>query len=182
MIITINGTPGSGKSTLAKYLARNLNMKHYSMGDFMRKIAVEKGMKINELSKIGEKKDWVDKKIDKYQIELARKEDNFVIDGRLSWHFIPRSIKLFVKADPKMTAERIFKAKRGSEKPYKNIKEALKSAKERVKSEIKRYWKYYKLKNVYDIKNYDIIIDTSYLTIPEMEKAAFNAVKAYKKM
>ena len=44
MIITISGIAGSGKSTVAKLLAKKLNCKHYSVGDFMRQIAKEKNI------------------------------------------------------------------------------------------------------------------------------------------
>ena len=182
MIVTINGTPGSGKSTLAKYLAEKLKMRHYSMGDLRRKMALEKGMTIEELNKLGEKEAWTDKEVDEYQKKLGEKEDNFVIDGRLSWHFIPHSIKLLVKVDIKKAAKRVFKENRASEKKYKNANEVLEEMKERINSDVRRYKKYYGINNLYDIKNYDIIIDTSYLNMDEMKKCGLEAIKAYKKM
>jgi cytidylate kinase len=181
MIITINGTPGAGKSTAAKFLAKKLKMKHYSMGDLRRKIALKKGMTIDEFNKLGEKEAWTDKDADNYQIKLGKKEDNFVIDGRLSWFFIPKSIKVFVKADLNKAATRVLKEKRKSEKKYKSAKDVLKEMKERMKSDMQRYRKYYGIKNVYSMSNYDIIIDSSYLTINEMRQKALDAVKAYKK-
>ena len=96
MIITINGTPGSGKSTVAKFLAKKLKLRHYSMCDLRRKMALEKGMTIDELNKIGEKEAWTDKDADNCQKKLGKKEDNFIIDGRLSWFFIPNQ-KMFWK-------------------------------------------------------------------------------------
>ena len=51
MIITISGTPGSGKSTVAKMIATKLGFKHYSTGDFMRQMAKERGISLEELSK-----------------------------------------------------------------------------------------------------------------------------------
>lgn len=182
MIITINGTPGSGKSTIADYLAKKLKLKRYSMGDFRRNLAIEMNMTIGELNKLGENEYWTDRKADEYQAKLAKKENNFVIDGRLSWYFIPKSIKLFVKSDIEKASERIFKAKRKSEKSYKNSKEVLNELKNRIKSDVRRYRKYYGINNVYDISNYDIIIDTSCLTVDEMNIEALKAVKSFKKM
>lgn len=181
MIITINGTPGSGKSTIAKYLAKKLRLKHYSMGDLRRKMALEKGMTIDELNKLGEKEAWTDKDADNYQKKLGEKEDNFIIDGRLSWFFIPKSVKILVKSDLKRASKRIFLAKRSSEKAYKNSIEVLREMKGRIRSDVKRYRKYYGINDVYGIKNYDIIIDTSYLTIAEMNKAVLDAILSYKK-
>ena len=181
MIITIGGLPGSGKSTAAKYLAKELGMKHYSIGDLRRKMAMEREMTIDELNKLGEKEAWTDKDADKFQIDLGKKEDNFVIDGRLSWHFIPNSIKLFVKADLKKTAERVFKNQRKSEKKYKNAGEVIDEMKERINSDVKRYKKYYGIKNVYDMKNYDIVINTSRLSIEQMNRKVLGSILAFKK-
>jgi len=65
MIITISGKAGSGKSTVAKQLAKKLNLKHYSIGDIMRKLAKEKNISLNELSKLAEKDKTIDLTLDK---------------------------------------------------------------------------------------------------------------------
>lgn len=41
--ISISGLPGAGSTTLGKHLAKHLEFKYYSGGDFMRKYAIEKG-------------------------------------------------------------------------------------------------------------------------------------------
>lgn len=179
MKITINGIPGSGKSTVAKYLAKKLKLKYYGLGEMRRAIAKEKGMTLAEFNKLGEKEAWTDKLVDNFQKKL-KKRDNFIADGRLSWYFIPNSIKIFLTVKPEIGAKRIFKEKRKEEK-YKSIKEELKALKERLKSDVKRYKRYYGVKNVYDLKNYDIIIDTSYLTISQMNKAVLKVINSYKK-
>ena len=91
MIITISGIAGSGKSTVAKLLAKKLNYKHYSIGDFMREIAKQRKTTLLELSKEAEKDSSIDKELDQKQIELGKTQDNFVIDSRLGFHFIKNS-------------------------------------------------------------------------------------------
>jgi predicted cytidylate kinase len=179
MIITINGMPGAGKGTVSRYLARKMRLKYYGIGMMRREIAKKRGMTIAELNKLGEKEVWTDKLVDDFQKKL-RKKDNFIADGWLSWHFIPNSIKLFLYVRPEIGAKRIFQAKR-SEEGYKNIKDAQKGIKKRIIRTSWRYRKYYGIKNLYDISNYDIIIDTSYLTIDKMCKEILDAVNAYKK-
>ena len=167
MIITINGLPGSGKSTLAKCLAKKFKLKYYSIGQKRRELALKKGLTIDELNKLGEKDPSTDLPIDNFQKNMATK-DNIIVDGRLSWHFIPKSIKIFLKADMKKGAERIMKAKRKSERPYKSLSDAIKEIRQRINSDKKRYKKYYNINNIYDLKNYDIIIDTTNLSIRGM--------------
>ena len=174
MRITINGLPGSGKSTVADYLAKKFHLKHYSAGGLRREIARAKGMTIARLNKIGEKEAWTDKEVDEFQKKLGKK-DNFVIDGRLSWHFIPNSIKIYFLVDIKEGAKRIFLAKR-KEEGYKNISDAFKELKERIDSDKKRYKKYYGL-NPYTIKNYDIVVDTTGLSASETCRITEKAIK-----
>ena len=180
MIITINGLPGAGKSTLARYLAKKFKLKYYSIGQIRREIALKKGLTIDELNKLGEKDPSTDKPIDNFQKNLAN-EDNIIVDGRLSWHFIPKSIKIFLKVDMRKGAERIMKAKRKSERPYKSLNDAIKEIKQRIKSDKKRNKKYYNINNIYNIKNYDIIIDTTNLSIRGMCNTAEKVVKGFRK-
>ena len=97
MIITISGKPGSGKSTIAKIIAKKLNLRYYSMGDIQRQIAKEKNITINELGKLEEKSDEIDKQIEEKQENLGKDEDNFILDSRLGYHYIPNSLKLFLQ-------------------------------------------------------------------------------------
>ncbi|MFC1691785.1 (d)CMP kinase [Nanoarchaeota archaeon] len=162
MIITISGTAGSGKSTIAKMLCEKLELKHYSIGDLRRKMAEERGMDIYEFNKLGEKEAFTDKEADDYQTELGKKEDGFVIDGRLSFHFIPHSKKIFLDADLKTRAERIMKDSREKES-FDSVESAMAKLEEREESDKKRYKQYYDL-DPFDKSLYDIVIDTSKLT------------------
>lgn len=175
MIITISGAPGSGKSTIAKMLAKKFKLKHYSMGDLRGDIALKHGMTIDELNKLGEEKKWTDEETDKTQIKLSKK-DNFVIDGRLSWYFIPNSIKIFLDVNLREGAKRIFKCRRPDEKEYKNINDVLKGIKNRIRSDKKRYKKYYNV-NPYVKKHYDFWLDSTKLTKKEVLKKLTTFIK-----
>lgn len=159
MIIALGGKAGSGKSTVAKLLAKKLKFRHYSMGDFQRKIAKQRNISIFELGKLEEKDPSIDKEVDNLQINLGKKEDNFVIDSRLGFHFIPNSRKIFLDAELELRAKRILNDKERKEK-NESLKEAMNNIMQREKSEIKRYKKYYNV-NPYDIEKYEEVIDTS---------------------
>lgn len=175
MIIVIGGRAGSGKSTIAKLVAKKLNLKHYSMGDLQREIAKEKGISLLELGKLEEKDPTIDKDLDNKQKELGKKENNFVIDGRLSAFFIPKAIKIFLDADERTRAERILKDERETEKS-KNINETIKNMNKREESENKRFEQFYGLK-CYDKSKYDVIIDTTNLIINQVADKVIEAVK-----
>jgi len=166
MIITISGYPGSGKTTTGKLLAEKLNCNFYSMGDLRRKMAQERGMTITKLNEIGEKEEWTDKEVDEYQKKLSKKEKDFIVEGRLSFHFIPESIKIFLEVSPGIGAKRIFDEKRKSEDKKENIKDVMEMLDKRVKSDKRRYLKYYNI-DCYNKNKYSIVIDTTKLKVEE---------------
>ena len=169
MIITISGTPGSGKSTVGKLVAKKLNLKHYSTGDFMREMAAERGITLAELGELAKVNDTIDKALDCRQVNLGKTEDNFVIDGRLSYHFIPNSIKIFIDADIKERARRIVQdSPNRSTEDATDIDETIASISKRKNVEQERYRKYYNL-DPYEHDNYDLVIDA---TIPSAEEVA----------
>ena len=109
MIITLGGHHGAGKSTLGKKLAEHFGFKRYSTGDFMRELAMERGISLIDLGREAERDGGViDKILDDRQIALGKSEDNFIIDGRLAFHFIPQAKKIFLTVDPREAAKRIF--------------------------------------------------------------------------
>ena len=164
MIITIAGYPGSGKSTVGKILAEKLGYNRYSMGDLQRNLAKEHGMTLQEWQTHEEGDDKYDRELDENQRQLGLNEDNFIVDGRLSWHFIPHSLKIFLNVDPREGAKRIFdhakKGDRPNENPYHSIEQVMEQAKARVASENKRYMDYHGV-HWDDKEKFDLVIDTT---------------------
>lgn len=167
MIITISGRPGSGKSAVAKQVARALRLGHMSAGDFMRQMAAERGVSILEFSRSAEEADAIDREIDARTGRLAAEGDDFVMDARLGWHFIPHSIKVFLEVDPEIAARRIYQARRGSEHENISLAETQKAIESRTESERKRYMDYYDL-DYTDHGHYDLVVDTSQHTVDEV--------------
>ncbi len=159
MKITISGNPGSGKSTIAKMLAEKYKLERYSAGQFTRELAEKRGMSILELSKEAEKDPAIDKKIDEMTKKLRNKDD-LVIDGRIAFYFIPTSLKIFLKVDLDISAERIYRAKRPEEKEDTGLEETKNAIIKRETAEKNRYKKYYKIDYTSE-KNYDLVVDTN---------------------
>lgn len=180
MIIVIGGEAGSGKSATAKLLAKKLKLKHYSNGDFMGKLAEERGISLLELSKLAEKDSSIDHALDERQIQLGKTQDNFVIDSRLGFHFIPNSIKIFLKADLNLRAKRILSdSKNRKDEHNSSLEETKLNIKRREESENKRYKKYYAVEP-YDEKNFDITINTTGLSVEETVSKMIDFIKKKK--
>lgn len=166
MIITITGDLGSGKSSVGKILAKTLGYKFYSMGDIIGEVAKERGMTINELQEIQETDKTIDTDMDNYQRKLGKNSNNFIMDSRLGFHFIPNSIRLFLKVDIKEGARRILIDPRDDEFHAKDINHQIELIKRRMESEKKRYQQYYGI-DPRDESHYDFVVDTT--TIPKEE-------------
>lgn len=179
MIVTITGDPGAGKSTIGKRIAEKYGLKHFSAGDFVDDLARERGMTLMELSKEAEKGREIDEEIDRRTVKLAEEEKDFVIDSRLAWHFIPKSVKIYLRVDLDEGARRIFKESRQAEKENVSLEKTKENIGKRIASEVKRYKEYYGI-DFRKPENFDVVIDTTDKTIEEVFEKACEAIEDYK--
>ena len=82
-IITITGDHASGQGTLSNYLQEKLKYEIYRNGQYVRKLAKEKGMSIIEFQVYLNEHPDVDKEIEKSAENYASKHDNLIIDAKL---------------------------------------------------------------------------------------------------
>lgn len=182
MKITISGTLGSGKSTVAKMLAEKLKYEYYSTGQIMRDMAIKKNISLNDISKIAGKDFSIDKEIDDYQVSIGKEKNNFVLEGRLGFHFVPDSIKIFLKCDEQVAVQRVLKGLkekdplRLNEGLKENEESILKNFKERRDSENERYKTLYGITQD-DKSNFDLIIDTTSIPPDEVCSKIIEFVK-----
>lgn len=160
MNIAICGTAGSGKTTIAKLYAEKENREYISAGSMFRAYAEEHGMSLEQLnsSDTGE----IDKYIDNTISERSGKEQRLVVEGRFAPAFTKRSKKVFLYCDPAIAAERIMKDTRSTEK-YSSVQQCIDSIIKRANIERQRGIDKYGF-DMFDMHNYDLIFDTSYLT------------------
>jgi cytidylate kinase len=133
------------------------------------------GITIEELKKRGKKEIWTDKEVDDKLIKIGEK-DMYVIDSWIAFHFIPESRKIFLEVDSRIAAERVFKKQRKDEKKRDTVKEVEKMLKSRVENTRKRYLKYYNV-DYLNQGNYELVIDTSEMTIDEVVSRILEFVK-----
>ena len=175
-IISITGDLGSGKSTVSKLLCERLNYKHVYTGKIQRIIAQKYNMTTLELNKYAESHPEIDEEIDSTFKSLNDATD-LVVDSRLAWFFIPRSFKVFLKTDVIVSANRIANDIQRDNEGYASIEETVNQIIARKTSENKRYMKLYGA-DCSDLSQFDLIIDTSFITpeeVADMILAAYNA-------
>ena len=183
MIISLSGVAGSGKSTVAEMVCKKLKLKNYNIGQIRRDLAKERGMTMGQYNKLGEKDPSTDYIADDYVKKLGNEEDNFLIQSRTAYHFIPKSIKVYLEVNADEAARRRLKDIRNEEKRKQRneenattIKDVKKLILEREESDRKRYLKYYKT-DCRDMKNYDLVIDTTRMKPEEVVDEIVRFVK-----
>ncbi|MEM1670475.1 MAG: AAA family ATPase [Archaeoglobaceae archaeon] len=171
MKITISGPPGSGKTTVAKILSEKLKIKLISAGEIFRNLAFEKGMSIEDFSRFAESNPEIDVLIDRLQKEMAEKERDAIVEGRLSgWMIKDADLRVYLFADPEVRYSRI--AKRES-KDFSTVKRETKL---REEIERRRYQKFYSI-DLDDWRIYDLIINTNRLSPEKIADIISSALK-----
>ncbi|MFW5746308.1 MAG: AAA family ATPase [Nanoarchaeota archaeon] len=183
MIITFSGMPGSGKSTIAKKAVEKLGLKRFYTGGVLRKMAKEHSMDIQTFLDYLEQHPDEERRVDEQIYAQARteeKDSDILAEGRVAFHFLPESIKVFFDVTIEEGTHRIYNQMQGNndrnEKHYISFDEALIATKKRLDSEKRRYKALYNI-DVYDRSNYDIVIDTTGKPIDEVKHEFFTKLK-----
>lgn len=168
MHITITGDLGSGKTTVAKEISKKLNFEYFSTGNIQRALAAEKGMQTLAFNVEAEKDAYIDKHIDDQLIGLNNSSQKYIIDSRLGWHFLKNAFKIYLKVDPMIAASRVMKdSNRKNEFIHKNIEDEANLLLERKSLENERFKDKYGI-DCGDMKNYDLIVDSSDKSIEDI--------------
>ncbi len=173
LVITISGLHGTGKSTYAKALSKEFGLRHVSAGQLFRKIAKDKGIPVKDLTLIAEKSNEVDLLIDERTKKEAKKGST-IIDGALAGWMAKSytSIKIYLKSPDEVRIKRIAK------RDGITYEEANKITLFREKAERKRFKKLYDV-NLNDISIYDLIINTSLMSLESNIKCISTFIQEY---
>ena len=167
-VISIAGDLASGKGTVSTILAERLNYGVYRNGEYFRKLAKEMNMDITTFNKYAEEHQEIDRMVEKSAAEYAKEHDNFIIDARLGWYAVPTSFKVYLKVDIYVAANRAFNDKKRKEtENFATVEEQKQDMLLRFKLENERYYEVYGVRKD-DMKNYDIVIDTSNMAPEEV--------------
>ncbi len=167
-IISISGDLASGKGTVSKILMQDLNYGVYRNGEYARKLGKEMGLDITGFNRYVENHPEIDIQIENSASEYAKTHDNFIIDARLGWYAVPDSFKVYLKVDLDVSAKRAFEdPNRKSTEKFDTLEEQKQDIQTRYNLENERYWNLYKIRRD-DMSNYDLVIDTTYITPKEV--------------
>ncbi len=70
---------------------------------------MERGISLMDISRDAERDGGViDRILDERSQALGQTEDQFILDGRLAFHYVPHSFKIFLTVPPEEAAKRIY--------------------------------------------------------------------------
>ncbi len=164
--ITISGEPGCGKTTVAKLVAQKIGFPYTSTGAIQRQIAESKGLTTLDLNTLSETDKSIDIEIDSATLQLAKSDSGFVVDSRLAWRFLPRSLKIFIVCPTSVAASRVIRDQRTGE-GYSSIQEAALLLQARYKLERERFSIRYGA-DLANLRNFDLVFDSTLLTADEI--------------
>jgi len=166
ILILISGPHASGKTTIAKAIAEEFGLRYISAGEIFRSMARERGMDLVQFTKYVEENPDIDYEIDNRMIEEMRK-GNVVVDSQLAYFFSQKireegiiRISMMIYADLERRIQRLMKREGLSRE------EAIEEIRIREESERNRFKKLYGV-DLWALDDFDIIVNTSHLTIDE---------------
>jgi cytidylate kinase len=173
LVIALSGFHGTGKSTLARDIAERYELKVISSGMIFRRIASEKGLSLEELSRLAEESPEIDYMIDNRLKEFAV-EGGIVADALLSGWMLRdiADIKIWLNAPLEIRIKRI------ADRENRDYDEILKETLTREESEIKRFKKYYDI-DLNDLSVYDFIISTHPWRYEHVRNIVFKIIDGY---
>lgn len=155
--ITIFGLAGTGTSSTGKELAKRLAYDFISTGGLMRKKAAELNLSIYEFDALCAKNPVHDEHVDFEIKRIGETSDNFVIESRLAWHFIPQSFKIKLICD---FDERVHRVAR---RDGTTVEDAKENTIGREEIFVARNMKKYGIDAFAPDELFDLIIDTTHV-------------------
>ncbi len=162
MKITLFGLAGTGTSSTGKAVADKLGLEFLSTGNMFRAQAKELGLTINELDKLSLTDPVYDKMLDQKIADYGKNNDNFIIESRMAWFFVPDSIKI------KLTCDFDTRLARVASRDNVSLDDARHLTLEREDAIFDRYNRYYGVADCQKDDNFDVVIDNTNLAFPEV--------------
>lgn len=170
--ITIFGMAGTGKGTVVKILCERLGYKSFSGGDFARQTAEKMGITLLQIDELSKTDKSIDIERDRVISEFGKNNDNFVVEARLAWHFIPDSFKVCFKCDFDERTRRV------AQREQKDIEVVRQETIQREKSIYERFEKYYGIRDFENESHFDLVIDTTHTAPIEIADKIISRLKS----
>ncbi|OGF83055.1 hypothetical protein A3B18_02590 [Candidatus Giovannonibacteria bacterium RIFCSPLOWO2_01_FULL_46_13] len=169
--ITIFGLAGTGTSSTGKMLAEKLGYTFMSSGNMFRKMAEETNHTLKELEELSKKESKYDIELDQKIKKFGEENNNFIVESRLAWYFIPDSLKIKLTCDFDARIERI------ANREGISAQEAKEHTIHREEAIFERYARYYGITDFSDDK-FDLVINNTDIPLSGVVEKIENFIKS----
>jgi len=166
-VIRVSGDNGAGKTTLCVRLSKHLGFGYSYAGGIFRAMAKERDLSIEEFYAMLDAEPELEREVDRRQEQLMKTMGNLIVEGRMA-PFLPcpfTTINLFLEVGE------LEGARRQTLRPEnrdKSTQEMLALSRERIRNERIHYRELYGISDHLDQSCFDIVIDTTELSIDEV--------------
>ena len=161
-VITIGGLHGTGKSSVADRIAAAFGLRRVSAGVIFRNMAVERGMTLEEFSRVAEGDAATDRLLDD-TLRAEAAKGTAVIDGQLAAWMAGENSDLNIL----LTAPLDVRVARIAQRDGRAFEDSRRETVTREGSERARYLEYYGV-DVADMSVYDIILNTAKYSLEDV--------------
>jgi cytidylate kinase len=172
-VITIGGLHGTGKSSVADRISKAFNLRRVSAGIIFRRLAEEKGLTLEEFSRVAEQDEEIDRLLDDTLKKEAGK-GNAVIDGQLAAWMAGEHADFKIQ----LTAPLDVRVERISERDGTDYEYAKRETIAREGSESARYKEFYGV-DISDLSIYDLILRTDRYDLDGVVKILSAAIQTF---
>lgn len=154
--ITIFGLAGTGTTTVGRLLAEKLGYPFMSSGKLFREKAATLGLSLYDFEALCNTDASYDRALDNQLVVYGNTHQDFVLESRLAWHFIPDSFKVKILCDFDVRIARV--ARRDNE----TIEEKKKKTLFREAAGPVRYRKSYGIVDFAPDGAFDLLLDSTH--------------------
>lgn len=174
LIITVSGPHGSGRSSQAQYLSQEFGLRYISTGMLFREMAEQRGLSMEEMSRLAEENCDFDNYLDERAKEESAK-GGVVIDATLAaWVATNPDLKIYLWAEFDDRVQRI------AEREGRPIEAVIRETRARESSEKERFQRFYKV-DIDELSVYDVVLNTSLFSLEATSRVLRKIVMEYKK-
>ncbi|MFC2174950.1 cytidylate kinase family protein [archaeon] len=182
MIIVIASQHGAGKSTVTELLSQHFSwLRTLDMGEKFRALAKDKGLSIEEFTRLltekPEESDRIDREMDDWQKKEIAKGDIIVNSSVGAMLTEDADLKVLLTCPLNIRAKRVFEGKsRLGDSSFTSVAEVENDLVERDRNDQERYKRLYNF-DMFDTDNYDVVIDTGEMTKKEAVQKVMDELK-----
>jgi cytidylate kinase len=169
--ITIFGLAGTGTSTVGKRLAAELGYSYHSPGAAFRRKAAELGMNLYQFVELCSREPKYNRELDEEIKIFGEQNDDFLVESRLAWYFIPDSFKIKLVCKLEARLERVAK------RDGVSLEEARKKTLFREEEGRKQYQEIYGITDFAPDSLFDCVIDTTTTPVPDIVSSILRSLK-----